>query len=92
MYSTTSTSAPNFIHADPSSRPITPPPITTILLGTFSKAKAPVEDTITFSSIFIFGNVAIEDPVAIIICLPITWLSEPSEFFIFTVLFDAKLP
>ena len=45
--------------------------MTIIFFGTFSKSKAPVEETTVFSSMSIFGKVDTDDPVAIIICLPL---------------------
>ena len=49
--STTVTLAPRRRQTEPSSSPITPPPITIRCSGTFSSASAPVEVTICFSSI-----------------------------------------
>ncbi len=44
-----------------------PPPMITNSLGTLSNDKAPVEETIIFSSIFIPGKEAGTEPVLIII-------------------------
>ena len=44
-----------------------PPPIIASFFGTFSKDKAPVEETIFFSSILTPGRDATSDPVAITI-------------------------
>jgi hypothetical protein len=65
--STTVTSVPSLEYTYPNSIPITPPPITTIFLGTLSKDKAPVELTITFSSKGKPGKGEGSLPVAIII-------------------------
>mmetsp|Transcript_28475 Transcript_28475/g.68487 ORF Transcript_28475/g.68487 Transcript_28475/m.68487 type:complete len:348 (-) Transcript_28475:141-1184(-) len=66
MNSTTVTSAPRAPHTDPSSIPITPPPITTIFLGTSLSDNAPVEVTTIFSSTgspMEAGKVLASDPV-----------------------------
>ena len=55
-YSTTVTLAPRRRHTDPSSSPITPPPITTMWPGTFGSARAPVESTIASLSISTPGS------------------------------------
>ena len=39
---------PNRDQTDPSSRPITPPPITVKFFGTFSRERAPVDETMVF--------------------------------------------
>ena len=70
-YSITVTSAPNRRHTEPSSRPITPAPMTAKDFGTFDKERAPVEETIRFSSIITplsgvtFATVAIMISVAL---------------------------
>ena len=66
-YSTTVTSVPNLPYTEPNSKPITPPPITTIRLGTSFKLKASVEVMTRSLSILIKGNVVGFDPVAIIV-------------------------
>ena len=48
--STAVTFDPNRLHTDPSSSPMTPAPIRTILSGTRSSDKAPVDEMIVFSS------------------------------------------
>ena len=65
-YSTTVTLAPRRIQTEPSSSPITPPPTTTRFRGTLSSAMAPVDETITFSSIATLtpGMPATSEPVA----------------------------
>ena len=65
-YSMTSTSEPSLLHTVPISRPIIPAPITIIFLGTSFNSNAPVEVTIFFSSILMFGRWVASDPVAII--------------------------
>jgi hypothetical protein len=65
MFPTTMTSDPNLLNTLPNSRPMTPLPITTIVLGIFSKVKHPVEDTIYFSSAGKMGNGDGSLPVAI---------------------------
>ena len=67
--SITVTFEPNLFQTLESSNPIYPPPITTNSFGTFSKDKAPVEETILFSLILIPGKDVGIDPVAITIFL-----------------------
>ena len=55
-YSTTVTFEPSLFQTLESSKPIYPPPITTKFLGVLSKANAPVEETIIFSSAIILTN------------------------------------
>ena len=43
---------PNRDQTEPSSRPITPPPITVKFFGTFSSERAPVEETMVFQELF----------------------------------------
>ncbi len=64
--STTVTSAPSRRHTDPSSSPMTPPPMTTIDLGTLGRASAPVESTILclLLSTSTPGSGVTDDPVA----------------------------
>ena len=64
--STTVTFEPNLLHTDPISNPIYPPPITRSDFGILDRERAPVEDTIFFSSTGIFGISIEDDPVAII--------------------------
>ena len=68
-YSTTVTFDPSLDQTEPISKPIYPPPITTNFSGTFLKDRAPVEETIFFSSISIPGSEVGCDPVAITIFL-----------------------
>mmetsp|Transcript_30050 Transcript_30050/g.41882 ORF Transcript_30050/g.41882 Transcript_30050/m.41882 type:complete len:200 (+) Transcript_30050:820-1419(+) len=62
--STTVTSEPRRPQTDPISRPMTPAPMTISFSGTLSNSRAPVEETIIFSSISIPGILATSDPVA----------------------------
>eukprot|EP00126_Sphaerothecum_destruens_P011011 Sdes_comp20840_c0_seq1m17521 len=62
--STTVTFAPSLAHTEPSSRPITPPPITTKCSGTLARERAPVEETMLTSSISMPGKGATSEPVA----------------------------
>ena len=64
--STTVTLAPSRAQTEPSSSPMTPPPTTTRWPGTFSSDSAPVDDTMTFSSMSTLtpGMPATSEPVA----------------------------
>jgi hypothetical protein len=77
MNSTTVTLVPNLWSTYPSSIPITPPPITINDSGIFSKLKAPVELTITFSSKSSPGKGVGSDPVAKMIFLLSNFLLSP---------------
>ena len=68
MYSITVTSVPKRAYTDPSSRPITPPPITTIDFGSLARERASVEVIIRFLSISINGSVLGFEPVAMMTC------------------------
>ncbi len=70
-YSITVTSAPRRRQTEPSSNPITPPPMTTMRPGTDCRSSAPVEDTIFFSSISMKGSVATSEPVAMTMFLAV---------------------
>ena len=63
----TVTSAPNRLHTEPSSRPMTPAPITAMVFGTLGSSRAPVDETICFSSISTPGSGVTSDPVAMMI-------------------------
>ena len=63
------TSAPSRRHTEPSSRPITPAPITSRRLGTLGRASAPVEETIVSSSMSMPGSRATSEPVAMTMLL-----------------------
>ncbi len=62
--STTVTSAPRRRQTEPSSSPITPPPITTIDFGTSASSSAPVEVTMRVSSTSTPFSGVDSDPVA----------------------------
>ena len=49
--SMTVTFEPNLFQTEPNSSPIYPPPITAKFFGTLENSNAPVEETISFSSI-----------------------------------------
>ncbi len=66
-YSTTVTFAPSRRQTEPSSSPITPPPITTMCPGTLASSSAPVESTILSWSISTPGSGVTEEPVAMTI-------------------------
>ena len=83
--STTVASEPRRFHTEPSSSPITPPPITTKWFGTFERLSAPVEDTIIFSSISMPGRSVTSDPVAITIFLVISVSVPPPLIFTSTL-------
>ncbi len=59
--------------------PIYPPPTTTMVSGTVSRASAPVELTIFFSSMSTLGSAAMSEPVAIRMFSAFkTWVSPDS--------------
>ena len=76
--STTVTSAPNLDQTEPISRPMMPPPMTIIFLGTFSSAMAPVLVMTFFSSMVRPGNGVASLPVAIMMFLAKRVCSCPS--------------
>ena len=77
----TVTFEPSRAHTEPSSRPMTPPPTTTRLAGTLRNSSAPVDETITFSSISTLtpGMPATSDPVAMMMFLASTSSALPSS-------------
>ena len=79
--STTVTSLPRRRHTEPSSSPITPAPTTSSLPGTFSSARAPVDDTMRFSSISMPFSRATSEPVAMTIFFVSTVCVLPSAPF-----------
>ncbi|GIX65569.1 60 kDa SS-A/Ro ribonucleoprotein isoform X1 [Babesia caballi] len=83
-YSTMVTLAPTRLQTDASSRPIAPPPMTTICFGTWSSTRASSEVMMRFPSTFTAspGNVVTSDPVAMMMCLAVT-LSPPSTWISF---------
>mmetsp|Transcript_4127 Transcript_4127/g.12887 ORF Transcript_4127/g.12887 Transcript_4127/m.12887 type:complete len:224 (+) Transcript_4127:1413-2084(+) len=62
--STTVTSDPSRLHTEPISRPMYPPPMTTMRSGTDWSSSAPVEDTMVCSSMGTPGSSATAEPVA----------------------------
>ncbi len=60
------TSLPSRFHTLPSSRPITPAPITPNRFGTTSKSSAPALSTMSFPSNFANGSSIGTEPVAMI--------------------------
>ena len=75
--SSTVTFVPILAYTDPSSSPITPPPMHTIFFGMVFDSNAPVEDTITFSSNSEPGKGIGSDPVAIIMFFAFISLIPP---------------
>jgi len=61
----------------PNSSPMIPAPMTTSLWGTDESERAPVDETTVFSSIGMWGRVAISDPVAMTILL--AWMSSTAD-------------
>mmetsp|Transcript_9832 Transcript_9832/g.41814 ORF Transcript_9832/g.41814 Transcript_9832/m.41814 type:complete len:223 (+) Transcript_9832:596-1264(+) len=78
--STTVTLEPRRLHTEPSSNPITPPPITTMRSGTDFSDNAPVLVTTVSSSTSTPGNVAGSEPVAKMTFLAEIVSLEPSSF------------
>ena len=78
-YSTTVTCAPSLHQTEPSSSPITPPPMTTIFFGTALSSSAPVESTTTCLSLSTStpGSGATEEPVAMMMFFAVT-VSSPT--------------
>mmetsp|Transcript_31563 Transcript_31563/g.102856 ORF Transcript_31563/g.102856 Transcript_31563/m.102856 type:complete len:229 (-) Transcript_31563:250-936(-) len=76
--STTVISAPRRPHTDAISRPMMPPPTTTIFFGTSESASAPVEETMRFSSISSPGSGVTSEPVARMTFLVFNTSSPPS--------------
>mmetsp|Transcript_59789 Transcript_59789/g.142319 ORF Transcript_59789/g.142319 Transcript_59789/m.142319 type:complete len:289 (-) Transcript_59789:211-1077(-) len=76
--STTVTFEPKRSYTEPSSKPMTPPPITINFSGTFFKDSAPVEDTICSSSMGAKGKDMMSEPVASMMFLAEISSSPPS--------------
>ncbi|MCY1283855.1 hypothetical protein D9M69_291110 [compost metagenome] len=76
--STTVTCAPSRRHTEPSSRPITPAPITTRCLGTSGRDSAPVESRMRWLSISTPGSGVGSEPVAMTMSLACSTCSPPS--------------
>lgn len=92
IYSTTVTLVPNLEYTYPNSIPITPPPITTMVSGIFSRERAPVEEIITFSSNSSPGKGEGSDPVAMITFLEEIYLDSPFSRATLTVFLSSKDP
>ena len=90
--STTVTCAPRRLHTLPISRPMIPPPMTTIFSGTSFKASAPVEETICSSSMVIEppGKGATSEPVAMMMFFASTSVSPPSLSLTETLVGETK--
>ena len=69
------TLAPKRRHTEPSSRPITPPPMTTRWLGTSSRSSAPVLSTMRLPALSTVtpGRGVTEEPVAMTMSLAVTF-------------------
>lgn len=90
--STTVTSEPSLLQTEPISKPMMPPPITTIFLGTSCMAIAPVEVMTFFSSMVRPGKGVASEPVATRMFLPRTEVSPPSIKLTATVCSSANAP
>mmetsp|Transcript_47714 Transcript_47714/g.91169 ORF Transcript_47714/g.91169 Transcript_47714/m.91169 type:complete len:265 (+) Transcript_47714:758-1552(+) len=90
--STTVTLAPSRSHTEPSSRPMTPAPITTILPGTFLSDSAPVEDTMLSSSMVTPGKGVTSEPVASMTCFALSVFLPPSASSTSTVSAESMRP
>jgi hypothetical protein len=72
------TSEPRRRHTLPSSRPITPEPITPRRLGTASTSSAPALSRISLLSYFAKGSSIGTEPAAMMTCLPLISATLPS--------------
>mmetsp|Transcript_44027 Transcript_44027/g.125588 ORF Transcript_44027/g.125588 Transcript_44027/m.125588 type:complete len:200 (-) Transcript_44027:282-881(-) len=90
--STTVTSLPSRDQTEPSSSPMTPPPITVSLSGTFSSVSAPVLDTICVSSSSMPGRLTTSEPVASMMFFDSMTCSPPAFRATFTALGPASVP
>ena len=81
--STTVTCAPRRPQTEPSSSPITPPPMTTRRFGTSGSSRAPVEETIFCSSISMPGSGVTSEPVAMTMALDAVMVPTPSTSTVF---------
>mmetsp|Transcript_7983 Transcript_7983/g.35305 ORF Transcript_7983/g.35305 Transcript_7983/m.35305 type:complete len:213 (-) Transcript_7983:649-1287(-) len=77
--SITVTCDPRRLHTLPSSSPMTPPPMTTMRLGTSFRSSAPVEVTIVSSSTSTPGSAAGSEPVARMMFLALIVSVVPSS-------------
>eukprot|EP01139_Manchomonas_bermudensis_P019173 Amastigsp_a676481_41.p2 type:complete len:221 gc:universal Amastigsp_a676481_41:1115-453(-) len=86
LNSMTVTAEPSRDQTEPSSSPMTPPPMTAMRLGGASNASAPVDETTFFSSKGRNGSAMGSEPVAItmflveMVCLPPPMSSTSTEF------------
>ena len=78
------TSAPRRFHTLPSSRPITPAPITARRFGVSLKSSAPTLSTMYSPSNFANGSSIESEPAAMITLVPLSSTSPPSCCFTFT--------
>mmetsp|Transcript_1836 Transcript_1836/g.4089 ORF Transcript_1836/g.4089 Transcript_1836/m.4089 type:complete len:202 (+) Transcript_1836:625-1230(+) len=81
MNSITVTLVPRRAHTDPSSKPITPPPTTAMVLGIFSSISAPVEETQVLSPKslnFMKGSSTGSEPVAMMVFFVVMVVLAPS--------------
>mmetsp|Transcript_6332 Transcript_6332/g.14006 ORF Transcript_6332/g.14006 Transcript_6332/m.14006 type:complete len:211 (+) Transcript_6332:135-767(+) len=92
MNSTTVTWEPRRDQTLPSSRPMTPPPITVSFSGSFSKDSAPVLDTICFSSSSMPGRLITSEPVASMMFFVAISCSPPSRSPTLTEFGPVKVP
>mmetsp|Transcript_157378 Transcript_157378/g.504865 ORF Transcript_157378/g.504865 Transcript_157378/m.504865 type:complete len:276 (+) Transcript_157378:686-1513(+) len=92
MNSTTVTWEPSRAHTEPNSKPMTPPPMTVIFSGTFSNFRAPVLDTIVFSSNSMPGKLMTSEPVARMKFLASIFSSPPSNKETERLLGPVKVP
>mmetsp|Transcript_37497 Transcript_37497/g.84556 ORF Transcript_37497/g.84556 Transcript_37497/m.84556 type:complete len:228 (+) Transcript_37497:554-1237(+) len=90
--STTVTSDPRRAHTEPNSRPMTPPPMTVSFSGTLSKVRAPVLETICFSSRSMPGRLTTSEPVASMMFFVSMTFSPPSLSATLTELGLARVP
>mmetsp|Transcript_8631 Transcript_8631/g.15303 ORF Transcript_8631/g.15303 Transcript_8631/m.15303 type:complete len:202 (+) Transcript_8631:596-1201(+) len=79
MNSTTVTLLPNRLHTEPSSKPMTPPPITVSRSGTCFSFRAPVLETMTSSSSSMPGKLITSEPVANMMFFASMLCSPPSR-------------
>ena len=77
--STTVTFAPSLRHTEPSSSPITPPPITIRCFGTSGIVKAPMFDSTRLSSTLRKGSSIGTDPVAMMTFFALYDSDSPSD-------------
>ena len=75
------TSAPRRFHTLPSSRPITPAPITARRFGTSVKSRPPTLSTMVSPSNLANGSSIESEPAAMMTLVPFSSTSEPSCCF-----------